>query len=224
LARPDKAAQALTPPNDHELIRRPIQRPIAMLCSDENLQSLLATLRTDEGAALARASALIEGFPDDARLHFLRGSMLIGAGRHIEAHGALSRAVELAPDFHIARFQLGFFELTSGEPARAVQTWGPLEALPPTHYLKLFVIGLGHLIRDEFGPAVAHLEEGMRANDENAALNRDMQLLIDQCAPLMTKSGTALPPSPETSQIPATDEKADSATSFILRQLTGKRR
>lgn len=195
-----------------------------MLCSDEELQSLLDTLRTDEGAALARASALIEGFPDDARLHFLRGSMLIGAGRHIEAHGALSRAVELAPEFHIARFQLGFFELTSGEAARAVQTWGPLEALSRTHYLRLFVIGLGHLIRDEFALAVAHLEEGMRANDENPALNRDMQLLIDQCAPLMTQSGSAASPGPEPVPLLASGEKAESATSFILRQLTGKRR
>lgn len=195
-----------------------------MLCSDEELQSLLDTLRTDEGAALARASALIEGFPDDARLHFLRGSMLIGAGRHIEAHGALSRAVELAPEFHIARFQLGFFELTSGEATRAVQTWGPLEALPQAHYLNLFVIGLGHLIRDEFAPAVAHLEEGMRANDENPALNRDMQLLIDQCAPLMKQSVQAVPLSPEPAPVPASEEKAESATSFILRQLTGKRR
>jgi hypothetical protein len=192
-----------------------------MLCSDEDLQSLLTTLRTDETAALARASALVEGHPDDPRLHFLRGSMLIGAGRHIEAHGALSRAVQLAPDFWIARFQLGFFELTSGEPARALQTWAPLESLPEVHYLRRFVTGLSHLIRDEFEQALLHLGDGMRANDENPALNRDMQLLIDQCGPLMTP---ALPPAPQAAASSPQEEKADSATSFILRQFMGKRR
>jgi len=194
-----------------------------MLCSDEDLQSLLATLKTDEAAALARASALIEGYPEDPRLHFLRGSMLIGAGRHIEAHGALSRAVELAPDFWIARFQLGFFELTSGEPGRALDTWAPMDSLPDTHYLRQFVTGLGYLMRDEFAPAIAHLHDGVRANDENPALNRDMQLLIDQCAPLMAPASpaAAAPAPPATA---ATEEKADSATSFILRQFMGKRR
>ncbi|WP_291198116.1 hypothetical protein [Hyphomonas sp.] len=195
-----------------------------MLCSDDDLKSLLGTLQSDEASALARASALIEGHPDDPRLHFLRGSMLIGAGRHIEAHGALSRAVQLAPDFAIARFQLGFFELTSGEPGRALQTWAPLEALPDTNYLKLFVTGLGFLIRDEFEPAISNLQEGMRANDENPALNRDMQLLIDRCAPLMTQGAPAPEPELVQATVPATEEKADSATSFILRQFMGKRR
>lgn len=195
-----------------------------MLCSDEDLQSLLAVLGADEAAALSRASALIERHPDDPRLHFLRGSMLVGAGRHIEAHGALSRAVEIAPDFAIARFQLGFFELTSGEPARAFQTWAPLEALPETNYLKRFVTGLGFLIRDEFEPAIANLQAGMRVNDENPALNRDMQLLIDQCGPLMSQGAGSPAREPAQEATAAKDDKADSATSFILRQFMGKRR
>lgn len=195
-----------------------------MYCSDEDLRTLLATLQTDEAAALARASALIEGYPDDARLHFLRGSMLIGAGRHIEAHGALSRAVQLAPDLWIARFQLGFFELTSGEPGRALETWAPLETLAETHYLRHFVTGLRHLIRDEFAPAIAHLQDGMRANEDNPALNKDMQLLIDQCAPLMTQGALPSTPEPAPAATALKEEKADSATSFILRQFMGKRR
>lgn len=73
---------------------------------------------------LLRVENLLHEFPDDARLHFLYGSTLIGDGRLIEGHRALTRAVEIAPDFAIARFQLGFFQLTSGEPASALQTFG----------------------------------------------------------------------------------------------------
>jgi tetratricopeptide (TPR) repeat protein len=135
--------------------------------------------------ALKRASALIARFPDDARLHFLYGSMLAGLERHIEAHDALARAVALAPDFAIARFQLGLFLLTSGEPTRALETWGRLDALPNGHYLRYFVDGLRALTRDDFASVVQNLRKGIDVNTENPPLSRDMQLILDRCAPLL---------------------------------------
>ena len=51
-------------------------------------------------------------------------------------------AVALAPDFLIARYQLGFFELTSGEVDNALATWGPLLRLPEDNYLRQFVEGM----------------------------------------------------------------------------------
>ena len=153
-------------------------------CSDEDIRQLLAAMQAGASDELAFAERLIEAHPDDARLHFLRGSMLAGASRPIEAHASLSRAVELAPDFTLARFQLGFFELTSGEAARALKTWEPLDALPQDHYLAHFVAGLRHLIHDRFSNAVAELRQGIALNEENAPLNGDMQLIIDQCADL----------------------------------------
>lgn len=184
-----------------------------MMAHDDEIADLIGLMQADEAAALARVAALVETFPEDARLHFLRGSLLIGAQRNIEAHGALSRAVALAPDFAIARFQLGFFELTSGEPAAALATWAPLADLPEGHYLRLFREGLGLLIEDRFEDAVSRLQAGMRANSENPPLNRDMQLLIDECRPLIGPgSGTSATPDDE------------SATSVMLRQLTARRR
>ena len=87
----------------------------------------------------------------------------------------------------LARFQLGFFELTSGEAVRALATWEPLDTLPEGHYLGHFVTGLRHLIADRFADAIAALEAGIAVNDENAPLNRDMQLIIDECAGLTGK-------------------------------------
>jgi tetratricopeptide (TPR) repeat protein len=150
------------------------------------------------------AERLIDAWPDDPRLHFLRGSMLAGRGRPIEAHAALTRAVQLAPDFALARFQLGFFELTSGEAARAITTWESLQELPPGHYLALFVAGLRHLVLDHFEETIAALQAGIAANEENLPLNRDMQLIIDQCRELAPGA-------------PA--EAETSATSFLLDQL-----
>lgn len=173
--------------------------------SDEEIGQLLAAMQSGAPDQQALAERLIDAYPDDARLHFLRGSMLAGSGRPIEAHAALSRAVAIQPDFALARFQLGFFELTSGEAARAVATWAPLEALPEDHYLRRFVAGLTHLIQDRFADAVADLEAGIELNSENPPLNGDMRLLIAECR----------------SQIGTTnDEPAEeaSATSFLLDQ------
>ena len=179
------------------------------LCSEEEMQALVETIQSDDRSDLAQVDRLLRDYPDDPRLHFLRGSILAGIGRHIEALPALTRAVELAPDFAIARFQLGFFQLTSGEAANALSTWGPLALLPEEHYLRTFVAGLTHLIRDEFADADARLREGIAANEENPPLNRDMQLILDSIQPLLA----------DPSKRPGGDTA--SATSFLLDQLSG---
>lgn len=150
------------------------------MCDEAELQTLMHAMQTNAADELARADELIAAHPTDPRLHFLRGSILASIGRSIEAMPALRKAVELAPDFAIARFQLGFFELTSGEAASALSTWGPLALLNEAHYLRRFVAGLTHLIRDEFQATIENLEQGILLNEENPPLNHDMQLIIDR--------------------------------------------
>ncbi|PTS90552.1 hypothetical protein DBR17_01120 [Sphingomonas sp. HMWF008] len=178
------------------------------LCGDAELQDLMAAMQNDDPNGIVRMDRLIARYPDDPRLHFLRGSVLASIGRPIEALSSLKRAVELAPDFAIARFQLGFFQLTSGEALDALTTWGPIALLPDGNYLRFFVGGLTHLIRDEFPETVARLQEGMAVNDENPALNRDMQLIIDKVGELQQ----------QTPEVRAAESQVASATSFLLDQ------
>jgi tetratricopeptide (TPR) repeat protein len=184
------------------------------LCTDDALQALMVAMQTDDGTELVQVDRLILEFPEDPRLHFLRGSVLASIGRPIEALPALQRAVELAPDFAIARFQLGFFQLTSGEAANALGTWGPLALLPEEHYLRKFVAGLTHLIRDEFEESVKQLREGIALNQENPPLNRDMQLIIEQASVLAAEGAGRTD----------ADGEAASTTSFLLDQLSGRGR
>lgn len=177
------------------------------LCDDIRLQELMTAIAADKGDEIALVDRALGDYPDDPRLHFLRGSLLAAIGRPIEALSALKAAVALAPDFAIARFQLGFFQLTSGEAGDALSTWGPLALLPEGHYLRTFVAGLTYLIRDEFATAIEQLRLGIAGNEENLPLNRDMQLIIDRVSDLAVGD--------------AGDETM-SATSLLLGQFSGR--
>ncbi|MEQ1540689.1 MAG: hypothetical protein ABL926_00390 [Novosphingobium sp.] len=172
------------------------------------MNAILEAAQTGATNGIAAVDAALVRFPQDARLHFLKGSMLVGEKRLIAAHTALSKAVELDPQFHIARFQLGFFELTSGEAEAALTTWRPLRDLPKGQYLRSFVEGLENLAADRFTECIAALREGMTQNLENPPLNADMQLIIERCQEVLTSGG-------ETGGEPSGDG-AVSSTSFLL--------
>jgi tetratricopeptide (TPR) repeat protein len=156
---------------------------------DATMEELARAVAEAPAEQIGRLDTLLLAYPDDARLHFLRGSILIGEKRLIEAHQSLSRAVALAPDFAIARFQLGFFQLTSGEADDALETWGRLDRLPDNHYLRKFVDGLRCLIRDDFEGAIEALSKGVALNTENPPLSRDMTLIIARCRDHLTRPG-----------------------------------
>lgn len=178
------------------------------LASDEEIAELVASLEGSEGGERI-VGDLLARYPGDPRLHFMRGSLLAEGGRAIEAHQALSRAIELEPGYALARYQLGLFELSSGEPARALSTWGPLLTLGDDNYFRKFVEGMARLIRDEFAEAIVFFEQGMALNRENEPMNRDIRLLVEQCRTLQRKTAS-----------PGNDEQ--SATSLILKQFGGE--
>jgi len=152
----------------------------ATACPPNLLAAALEVAREDDARGLARLDELLGDYPTDAQLHFLRGSLLAGTKRYDEARRAIRSAVELAPLFMVARFQLGLLELSSGDGAAADVTLEPLEQLGGSNALALLARGLRLLIRDEFEEALAALREGVTRNTENPAINRDMGLLIGE--------------------------------------------
>lgn len=182
------------------------------VCDEATISALIQAMASEPQDQLGRMEGLLADYPEDGRLHFLYGSTLIGLGRMIEAHQSLSRAVQLAPDLPIARFQLGLFQLTSGEASDALETFGRLDQLPDGHYLRKFVDGLRCLIRDDFAGTVENLRQGITLNRENAPLNNDMQMIIDRALPYIGSR-------------PADPAGGDvSETSLILRQFADRQR
>lgn len=152
----------------------------ATLCNDAQLTTLVQSLERDERTAMVELEALVQRHPGDPRLHFLHGSLLAGNQRYPDAIAAVARAVELAPDYRIARFQLGFLYYTSGDAASAISVWHDLRPSDPDDELACFAAGLERLAVDDFAPGIALLRQGQAINAEHPLLSGDMQKIIDE--------------------------------------------
>lgn len=151
-------------------------------CPDQALAAVVQLLQNDDEAGLAEIGRLLSRHSEDARLHFLQGSVLAGLQRYAEGRLAMARAVSIAPDYDLARFQLGFLELTSGLAADAAATWEPFSALPENSGFRLLAAGLNCLARDDFAECDRLVRMGMTANSEHPLINGDMQLILDEIA------------------------------------------
>jgi tetratricopeptide (TPR) repeat protein len=116
--------------------------------------------------------------PANPGLRHLLAAEYVQAGELVRAGLEFYQVLALNPAAHVARLQWGLLELTSGEIARALEIWAPLEALPDGTALKFFKQGLEALIRNEFGTCARLLNQGIAANTENAPLNDDMRRVL----------------------------------------------
>lgn len=151
-------------------------------CPDQELATVVNDLERDDSEGLAALLNLSGRYPLDARLHFLKGSVLAGLQRYEEGRTAMQHALELSPRYTLARFQLGFLEFSSGLVQEALSTWAPLSELGPEDPLELFARGLAALAQDQFAETRALLQRGIAQNTENPLINNDMQLILDEIA------------------------------------------
>lgn len=149
-------------------------------CPDDRLQVLAALVATSDPQGAMLLAELMAEHPDDARLWFLHGSLLAGEQRYVEARAALGHAVTLEPDEPLARFQLGFLEMTSGEAGVALQTWAPLAARSEGDPYRLLAEGLAVMAEDRFDDALALLRRGIAVDSGNPALVSNILLIIDE--------------------------------------------
>jgi tetratricopeptide (TPR) repeat protein len=174
----------------------------------------LAWAAGDQGQpdrAIALLKQAVGEAPTDARCHYLLGAEYAQIGMYERAMTQMQEALQLDPELHAARFQLGLLQLTSRNVDAAQEAWGPLDMLGPRHAYALFKTGLLHLARDEFADAARCLQDGLVANDFNTPLNTDMQRMLDAVLPLAAqKPGEA-------------KAEADSADHLFINAYTGRR-
>jgi tetratricopeptide (TPR) repeat protein len=175
-------------------------------------QAISASQANDSDTALNLLEQASREEPASPLPHFLTGAELAQLGRMAEAEAAYARAVVLAPDFSIARFELGVLQFVTTRPAIALVTWQPLLELPDTDPLKLFVLGYAELMQDAFDGALRYFEQGMVANTTNPALNGNIRLLI---AEIHRTLGTPVPNATTVAEKTA-DQEEPSDNHFLL--------
>jgi Flp pilus assembly protein TadD len=152
--------------------------------------------------------------PRNGALRYLLGAELAHQRRYDDAVLEMSAAIALDPLLHIARLQLGLLHLTMAQPHHTVAVLAPLEDLDDRSALKHFKRGLEALVNDDLAGALRHLQRGMDLNDENAPLNRDINLIVERIRAALQPDGVAVPK-------PAAEQGDDTVrTDFSLYGLT----
>lgn len=148
-----------------------------------------ASGRSDHGTAityLKQALDLPEGSTatsaDYAKYLYMLGAEYAQIGLMDRAASHMAQAVEMDPNLHTARFQLGLLHITCNQPAQALSVLAPLEKLPDDSAFHHFGMGLQHLLQNQLKPCRDALLKGIDLNEAGAtpnhALSADMQKLL----------------------------------------------
>jgi len=157
------------------------------------LSTLLQRLpQMDSVAAEQMLSDAALKHPNDARPLLLLAAQYAHAQQMDRAEACYIEALQRAPDFAIARFQLGLLQFSSARPAAALATLAPLDQLPDGHALRLFKNAFACLAQDQLQDARTWLLQGIAGNIDNAPLNGDMQKIIRQIDLLNAPSQAAI--------------------------------
>ncbi|MFZ6873071.1 hypothetical protein ACO0LF_13530 [Undibacterium sp. Di27W] len=181
---------------------------------DETLQEALRISQANDGpAAIMLFQQALAMNPQSATTYCLLAAEYITLGQVAESETAYANALMLAPDFHLARFQMGLLQFTSARVAVALLTWQPLLALPDNNALKLFAMGFAHMAQDDFNAALGYFERCIICNLDIPPLNTDIERVIAEIKSLQEKSDLAASNSAEVSPaIAPTEEKNDNAS------------
>lgn len=164
---------------------------------------------------LNQIKAAVAQDPRNAELRYLLGAELAQQREYDAAVVEMNTALELDPNLHFARFQLGLLYLTMALPNQSIDTWAPLESLDEDAALKYFKRGLEALIRDDFNSCVALLRQGIQLNTQNAPLNRDMNMVIERVGAVVEPVPMTVP-APQAAPMPEKSSPSGVRTDFSL--------
>lgn len=143
-------------------------------------EGLAASSQGDTKAALEKFAQASNCLPGSGLPHFLIASEHASSGNVDAAEAAFANAVLLAPDFTLARYQLGLLQFSSARAATALLTWKPLLELPDSDPLPHFVRGFASLAQDAFPAALEHFRRGLVCDFSNPALAADVTRVVEQ--------------------------------------------
>ena len=164
------------------------------LFEQEISNGIKASQEGESDLAVRHWQKAAEQAPQSGAPYFLIGSEYAANRDYVQAAKAMQTAVELQPDFWIARFQWGLLQLSGGDVPAASVIWQPLDALPAENCLRLFRDGLLLLSADQMAQAKSQLMVGIQNNVDNAPLNHDMGMVIQRIDVLLAEAASGAAP------------------------------
>ncbi|MFT3806736.1 tetratricopeptide repeat protein [Arenimonas sp.] len=150
------------------------------LDNDELLRIALDALNQDLHAeAVSMLKTLVERDSNHVFGTYLLAAEHMQLGMVDRAEAGFRRTVELAPDFPMARFQLGQLYLVKGDAESARAVLAPVAALPENMALGHYAKGLIAAANEDADHAIAELQAGLACEQDVPAMTADMQRVLD---------------------------------------------
>lgn len=148
----------------------------------------------DFDAANEQISNGINNHKDHPQIHFVAAALAAQNEAFDEAIGLYQKALQLAPELQIARFQLGLLLVTLERNEEGAQL---LAAIPVSdHYLSHFSKGIIALLNENFDATQQLINIGIELNSENPSLNRDMLDMLERLNQHLAGAGSTLKTEP----------------------------
>lgn len=137
-----------------------------------------AAKSADAATTITTLQDLLQRAPGHAGAHCMLAAEWVSQGKLVEGEASYARALVIAPEFVVARFQLGLLLFSSARVAMAMLIWRDLLSLPENHPYRLFTEAYIALANEAFDEAIALFESGKAHNPDNLPLNHDADLCI----------------------------------------------
>lgn len=147
--------------------------------------ALDASGRGNAADAVSMLKTLVERDPANMFAHYLLAAEHAQLGLMDRAEAGFLRAVDLAPDFPMARFQLGQLLFLKGENAGGEQVLVPLAQRQDDDALPAYARAMIAAANEDVAEAVAQLQAGLARKQEIPALADDMQRLLERLRALL---------------------------------------
>ncbi|HKQ31136.1 MAG TPA: hypothetical protein VJS66_07625 [Burkholderiales bacterium] len=148
------------------------------LDADELLHLALdASRRGRTEDSLVTLKRAMEIAPNDARIHYVLGSLYNQIGMIERAEKHLQHATTFQPAMENARFELGWLYWSTGRADTAAQTWKAFDDHGKEHPIYLFKTGLLHLAKNEYNECEKNLRLGLSVNGGNVPYASEMAQL-----------------------------------------------
>ena len=156
-------------------------------------QELFHLALKDSGAqrhdlAIEKLKTLLGMAPHHAMAHHLLAAEHAEIGMLPRAVEGFSKALELDPQMHVARFQLGLAHYAQGLISEARQAWAGLEDLGVDHPFVLYPQGLLQIGEQQYSAGIVTLEKALTAEPNIPSLRVDIQRSIEKARSRMADS------------------------------------